>query len=152
MSITITTLSSLRTAVSARIEDLSPEEKTSHGYRAVTRKSHVPGGGFRNFYVDYRGAGQPVEGGMWGASGMEYEIEMDVFMNYTHVHEEDDEGLISSDGQRIWIDLSRAIDPTITGLISVEYDGWVDEDQDPGQRWGAHSYTVRYYSRGTLNP
>lgn len=150
MSLTATTLKALHDAIAARIEDLTPPSERSRPFVLVERKSDVPGGGFRNFYLEFSDFADPADG--IHGEGMEMEAQLAVYMNYHGLDEYGEEALIWDDGHEIYLSLNRALDPTIAGLMGAFRPGssWVDENEQRGSRWGAHLYTVRFFARGLL--
>lgn len=114
-------------------------------FREVKSVDDVPGPTLRNFFVDIS-VGQPVRDGIYG-SGVEFEVECVVYVNYGGLTAEDDDSIITEDGAQIWGALQALYDPGLAGLISVEPTPFVDgisEGDRAGYRWGAFGFQVRY--------
>jgi hypothetical protein len=120
-----------------------PEHQRSR-FRHVRSVPTVRGAELRNFHLEIAGPAQPVDNGIYG-SGVEYEFELRVHVAYGQLAPDDDDSIITTDGAQIWHALQLRYDPGLAGLISVEQLGWDPGDGDEtGNRWGAHSYLVRY--------
>lgn len=108
------------------------------------RESHsiddVPSADLRNFHLSFSvGKPDPIYG-----SGVEYVVELQVFTSYGGLAPEDDDSIITEDAAQLYDALSARFDPALPGLISVVPIRWEDGEDEPGRRWGAHTFEVRY--------
>lgn len=118
-------------------------EQQDKRFRYVRTVDDVPGASLRNFHIDIPSPAQPVYQGVFG-SGVEFELEVVVYVNYGGLSAEDDDSIITEDGAQIWAALQLLYDPALPGLRSVEPNPFVDGVSDAGYRWGAFSFRVRY--------
>jgi hypothetical protein len=146
---TPTTTRALRAAFVSTIKGLTPSEQAhrDRGWSEVTSRDNVPSAALRRFFVSIRDA-RAFTGGVYSPSSHEREAIVLVYASYGALKEGEAEDLVSADGNQIFIALAIQVDPIIAGLISVEDGGWVDEDAENGQRWGAHRLEIRYLAHG----
>lgn len=139
-----TTPGTIRAALITAIKAIVPThaEHRDKMFRMVRSVDDIPGPTLRNFHVDI-GAGQPIEDGIYG-SGVEYKIDVAVYVGYGALAPEDDDSIITEDGAQIWRALQALYDPALPGLISVEPTPFVDGITDAGHRWGAFAFDIRY--------
>jgi hypothetical protein len=142
-----TTPAAIRRAFVAAIKAIVPthEQYADKRFRAVNSVDDVPGPTLRNFHIDVPAMGQPVADGIYG-SGVEFRLEVVVYVNYGGLAPEDDDSIITEDGAQIWDTLQALYDPALPGLVSVEPMPFVEgtSGDEPGYRWGAFAFDVRY--------
>jgi hypothetical protein len=112
-------------------------------FRYVRSVDEVPGPSLRNFHVDIPQPAMPVTDGVFG-SGVEFEMEVVVYVNYGGLAPERDDSIVTEDGAQIWATLQLLYDPALAGLRSVEPNPFVSGVSDAGYLWGAFSFRVRY--------
>ncbi len=146
---TPTTTRALRAAFTATIRDLVPSEEAHRDRRwsEVLSRDKVPSAALRRFFVSIRDAAATTDG-VYSPSSHERRATVLVYASYGALLESEVEDLVSADGNQIFIALAIQQDPIISGLISVEDAGWNDEDEENGQRWGAHRLEIRYLAHG----
>jgi hypothetical protein len=147
-----TTVGALDAAFTERIRQIVPsatEHQTSR-WRPVDDRDNVANGEIRTFYVDISGS-RPAYDGIYG-TGIEREATVLVYASYGNIKRKLKQHLAASDGHDIWLDLEvrrdATTDNTIAGLVSLEHQGWQDEDDEQGRHWGAHVYALRYLADG----
>jgi hypothetical protein len=140
-----TTPRAIRAGFVAAIKGIVPTfaEHRDKRFRYVRSVDDVPGPTLRNFHIDVPRPAMPVVGGSYG-SGVEFEMEVVVYVNYGGLSPEDDDSIITEDGAQVWTTLQSLYDPALPGLRSVEPNPFVDGLSDAGYRWGSFSFRVRY--------
>lgn len=108
----------------------------------VDELEDVPGDRLRLFFVRM-GFSEPMGDGIYG-DGIEYETNVEVWTNYSDIPDHELDSLITEDGRQLWLALEARLDPTLAGLVSVQYAGFQAENEQPGQVWGQHQLVVRY--------
>lgn len=141
-----TTPGRLRDAFIAAIKSIVPThpQHRDRRFRYVRTVDDVPGPSIRNFTIDIPRPGTPAE--TYG-SGVEYDVTLDVYVNYGALAPEADDSILTEDGAQIWDALQALYEPAVPGLISVEpdsFDDGVSEGEVAGFRWGAFGFRVRY--------
>jgi hypothetical protein len=112
-------------------------------FRYVRAVEEVPGPTLRNFHLDIPAPAMPVTAGVYG-SGVEFEMEVVVYVGYGGLAPERDDSIITEDGAQMWATLQALYDPALAGLRSVEPNPFVMGISDAGYLWGAFSFRVRY--------
>lgn len=146
---TPTTIRELRAAFITVIKAITPSQQAhrERGWSAVASVDEVPSTALRRFFVSFRGAAA-VTSGIYSPDSHERSVTLRVYASYFALPEDDFEDLVGDDGNDLFLALDTRRDPIIAGLVSVEELGWVDEDEENGQRWGAHEFEVRYLAHG----
>lgn len=148
-----TTVRDLATAFTTTIRGITPSttEHQSYGFRPVEDPDQVQGGEIRTFYVELRDP-VPIVKGIYSPSAIEHAATALVWMAYGNIRRQAYRGHAAEDGRQIWMHLAvlqdTSSDPSIAGLVSIEHDGWQDEDDEQGRFWGAHVYTIRFLASG----
>lgn len=145
-TITSTTVRALRDAIETRIAALTPSD-TFHGSGGWVRHS---GGRFpqssgrvpRYFWLTLAAGGPAVDRGTTGMDDYEATVAMSVVTWYRAFPIEEYGPIVESDHEDLMDDLSHALDPTITGLMFVDDDGWVLLNEEEQQI--SHDFTFRY--------
>ena len=140
-----TTPRTIRADFVTQIMAISPShpEHQSSRFRPVRSVAKVQGAELRNFHIDIPEPAQPVDDGIYG-SGVEYQLELEVWVSYGALAPEDDDSIITVDGADIWSALQARYEPALAGLISVEPTGWTSGDDEDGRRYGAFRFDVRF--------
>ena len=147
-----TTPALLRADFITQVRGINPRhvEQGSRRWRHVVSRDDVPGPEIRNYHMVF-GDGQPHEAGIYG-QGIEYEAELRVWTSYGWLSPNNDDSIITEDGNQVWLQLQTRLDPIVAGLISVQYQQWEEEDEaaeDEARRWGAHVLEIRYLAPHT---
>jgi hypothetical protein len=138
-----TTPSAIREDFIETIRQITPTHpRFASPWLPVEKQDHVPGTDPRLYYVMF-GWPAPVTDGIFG-DGMDYELEAQIWTNYSGLPDEEVEGIIAEDGRQLYIALEARTDPVFPGLHPVTYLGFFAESDEPGAVHGYHSLQVRY--------
>lgn len=148
-----TTIGALAEAFTTTIRQVTPAWAAyqDRGWRPVEDIPMVENGELRTFYVDMVDP-VPVRDGIYSPSAIEHQCTALVYTNYSNLRRTEQRAMCGEDARQIWVTLDVLRDAetssTIAGLVSVEHQGWQDEDDEQGRQWGAHVYTVRFIAEG----
>ena len=149
---TPTTVRALEDALTGVMLALVPHE-TPRGDRVWVQVEHpdkVEGASLRRFYLEIQ---DPLArfGGAYGPDGMEHDATLMVWAAYTNMKHRELSALRGQDANDIHTAFDTIRDPITPGLVSVEPNGWIAENDEQGKAWGAHSYALVFFGRG-VNP
>jgi len=107
----------------------------------ASKAGEVPGSRIRLYHGEW-GFGEPEPDGIHG-SGIEYGFDLRVLTSYRGLPEDEVVEMATSDGNQLWLALDARVDPTVAGLVAVQYQRYEPESQDPGNEYGSHFFRVR---------
>ena len=126
-----------------QIEAITPAEteKASKTFVFKIGKNDVESGEVRTFTL----AAKLLGDGTIVSCGNDFEFRLEVWTSYRDLQPFHAYPLIIEDSRQIWQTLYLRADPTLTGLMSVMWDGPFEfENEDDGEIWGFHPFRVRY--------
>lgn len=134
----------------ASIRELVPSATQSQDrrWKPVDDIDKVPSGEVRVFFVD-GDSPTPVTDGVYSTVAIEHEFKLRVYTSYGNLRRREMQRLRDKDALQIFMLLDLRRSPIEPGLYSVTHDGWDEESDEQGARWGAHTYSVHFLHEAT---